>query len=141
MKKSVFLFVAIIMLAIPHHIQAGSWPMNVVQSEAIQQSGFRISLMGSIGDIDNVKLVMRGTTGTLTYTMGKKRIVSKLVVDSSASDFDKDGYGHVVLKSYTPQGKLKGTFIGDSDVAECGFIYEGNFVNVNGSSTEFLFCE
>ena len=73
--------------------------------------------------------------------MNGKRIVSKIVVDYEASSIDREGVGYLVLKSYTPQGKLKGRFIGESDFAECGFIYEGSFVNVNGSSTDFIFCE
>ena len=46
-----------------------------------------------------------------------------------------------MLKSYTTKGKLKGRFIGEADVAECGYLYRGEFVNVNGGTAEFLFCE
>ena len=70
-----------------------------------------------------------------------KRIVSKIVVDMKESKLDENGFGRLVLKSYTPKGKLKGRFIGEADVAECGYLYRGEFVNVNGGTAEFLFCE
>jgi hypothetical protein len=86
-------------------------------------------------------MVLRGNKGTLTYVMDGKRIVSDIVLDENASDIDKDGFGHLVLKSFTQDGKLKGRFVGEMDSAECGYLFEGTFVNVNGGSTSFFFTE
>ena len=105
------------------------------------KGGVNASLGGEISTIQNVKMVLRGTTGTLSYVMDGKRILSNLVIDASASRIDKDGIGHLVLKSFTPQGKLKGRFIGYMDIAECGYLYKGDFVNVNGGSTTFFLTE
>ena len=86
-------------------------------------------------------MVLRGNKWTLTYVMDGKRIVSDIVLDEKASDIDKDGFGYLVLKSYTQDGKLKGRSVGEMDSAECGYLYEGTFVTVNGGSTSFLFSE
>ena len=106
-----------------------------------QQGGIRCSLEGIISTIDNAKLELNGNRGTLSYVMDGKRIVSNIVLDDEASEIDEYGFGFLVLKSYSADGKLKGRFIGEMDSAECGFIYEGHFVNVNGGSTDFLFSE
>lgn len=106
-----------------------------------QQPGLKCSLRGEISTIENVQLVLRGNTGTLKYVMDGKRIVSNLQVDYTASKIDKDGLGYLVLKSFAPNGKLKGRFIGEMDIAECGYLYKGNFVNVNGDSTTFFLTE
>lgn len=106
-----------------------------------QKGGINVTLVGWISTIENVKMVLRGKSGTLSYVMDGKRIVSNIVLDDNASQIDKDGFGHLVLKSFTPNGKLKGRFIGEMDVAECGYHYEGRFVNVNGGSTAFLLTE
>ena len=103
--------------------------------------GINCSLTGEISSIQNVKMVLRGNKGTLTYVMDGKKIVSDIVIDDKASTIDKDGFGHLVLKSFTQDGKLKGSFIGEMDSAECGYLYEGHFVNVNGGSTSFFLTE
>ena len=103
--------------------------------------GIHATLTGWISTIEDVKMVLRGTTGTLSYVMDGKRIVSNIVMDASASKIDEDGFGHLVLKSFTPNGKLKGRFIGEMDPAECGYFYGGQFINVNGGSTNFLLTE
>ncbi len=138
--KKILLIVALALLTVPQ--ATGSyWKSTAAETALMQQGGIRYHLNGRISTIDHVKLVLKGKTGTLSYKMNGKRIVSNIVIDLEASTFDKDGIGHIELKSYTPQGKLKGRFIGDSDFAECGYLYVGKFVNVNGSSTEFLFTE
>ena len=132
--KKILLIVALALLTVPQ--ATGSyWKSTAAETALMQQGGIRYHLNGRISTIDHVKLVLKGKTGN------GKRIVSNIVIDLEASSFDKDGIGHIELKSYTPQGKLKGRFIGDSDFAECGYLYVGKFVNVNGSSTEFLFTE
>lgn len=86
-------------------------------------------------------MILRGNKGTLTYVMDGKKIVSDIVLDDKASSIDEDGFGHLVLDSYAQDGKLKGRFIGEMDSAECGYLYEGTFVNVNGGSTTFFLSE
>ena len=103
--------------------------------------GINCSLTGEISSIQNVKMILRGNKGTLTYVMDGKKIVSDIVLDDKASSIDKDGFGHLVLNSYAQDGKLKGRFIGEMDSAECGYLYEGTFVNVNGGSTTFFLSE
>ncbi len=122
---------------------ASSKPLEEKAAAQVQprKGGVNATLTGEISTIQNVKMVLKGTTGSLTYVMDGKRINSNIVFDASASRIDKDGIGHLVLKSFTPQGKLKGRFIGNMDVAECGYLYEGNFVNVNGGSTTFFLTE
>ena len=112
-----------------------------VNKEKDYEAGVNCSLTGEISSIENVKMVLRGKKGTLTYVMDGKRIVSDIVLDEKASDIDKDGFGHLVLKSFTQDGKLKGRFVGEMDSAECGYMFEGTFVNVNGGSTSFFFSE
>lgn len=114
---------------------------NDTNKEENYTGGIKCILMGYISSIQNVKMVLRGNKGTLTYIMDGKQIVSDIVLDEEASNIDKDGFGHLVLKSFSPDGKLKGRFIGEMDSAECGYFYEGEFVNVNGSSTTFLLTE
>ena len=110
-------------------------------SQTTHRGGIRATLTGEISTIQNVKMVLQGKTGTLSYVMDGKRTVSNIVLDEATSRIDKNGFGHLVLKSFTPGGKLKGRFIGEMDVAECGYIYEGQFVNVNGGSTTFFLTE
>lgn len=110
-------------------------------NEKDYEAGVNCSLTGEISSIENVKMVLRGKKGTLTYVMDGKRIVSDIVLDEKASDIDKDGFGHLVLKSFTQDGKLKGRFAGEMDSAECGYLFEGTFVNVNGGSTSFFLSE
>lgn len=141
MRKSILLLTAMALTAMPRPTTATEGQPTGTPTEMTQQRGVRERLSGRISTIDNVSLVLQGTTGTLSYKMNGKRIVSKIVVDMKESKLDKDGFGYLVLRSYTPKGKLKGRFVGEADVAECGYIYEGKFVNVNGSTTEFLFCE
>ena len=112
-----------------------------VNKEKAYEAGVNCSLTGEVSSIENVKMVLRGKKGTLTYVMDGKRIVSDIVLDEKASDIDKDGFGHLVLKSFTQDGKLKGRFVGEMDSAECGYLFEGTFVNVNGGSTSFFFTE
>ena len=112
-----------------------------VNKEKAYEAGVNCSLTGEVSSIENVKMVLRGKKGTLTYVMDGKRIVSDIVLDEKASDIDKDGFGHLVLKSFTQDGKLKGRFVGEMDSAECGYLFEGTFVNVNGGSTSFFFSE
>lgn len=106
-----------------------------------KEGGIKATLTGEISTIQDVKMELRGNTGTLSYIMDGKRIVSNIQLDHNASQIDEDGFGHLVLKSFTPDGKLKGHFIGEMDVAECGYFYQGQFVNVNGGSTTFLLTE
>lgn len=112
-----------------------------VNKEKAYEAGVNCSLTGEVSSIENVKMVLRGKKGTLTYVMDGKRIISDIVLDEKASDIDKDGFGHLVLKSFTQDGKLKGRFVGEMDSAECGYLFEGTFVNVNGGSTSFFFSE
>ena len=109
--------------------------------EQKHEGSIKATLTGEISTIQNVKMVLRGNTGTLSYIMDGKRIVSNIQLDYNASQIDEEGFGHLVLKSFTPEGKLKGRFIGEMDVAECGYFYQGQFVNVNGGSTTFLLTE
>ncbi len=105
------------------------------------QKGIYATLKGEISTIRDVKMVLQGKTGKLTYVMDGKLIVSNIVMDEEASQIDNNGFGQLVLKSFTPEGKLKGRFIGEMNVAECGYYYSGRFVNVNGSSTDFFLTE
>ena len=114
---------------------------NDTKEEKDHIGGIKCTLTGEIGSIQNVKMVLRGNKGKLTYIMDGKQIVSDIVLDEKASSIDKDGFGHLVLKSFAPDGKLKGRFVGEMDSAECGYYYEGEFVNVNGKSTTFLLTE
>lgn len=114
---------------------------GIITDDSTPQVGIRCELTGNISTIENVKMVLHGNHGTLTYVMDGKRINSNIELDLSASNIDVDGFGHLVLKSYTPNGKLKGRFIGEMDSAECGYLYEGQFVNVNGGSTTFFLSE
>ena len=102
---------------------------------------FRLRLTGRIGNVDNAKMTLRGLTGTLTYRMGGKTVRSTLKVDTKQSRLDNDGFGYLVVNSYDSHGKKKGTFIGEGDVCEAGYIFEGTFHNVNGATTEFIFTE
>ena len=122
---------------------ATSKPEQEQATDEVQTSegGINVTLNGEISTIENVKMMLRGKTGSLSYVMDGKRIVSNLVLDEKDSRIDKDGFGHLVIKSFTPDGKLKGRFIGEMDVAECGYLYEGRFVNVNGGSTTFFLAE
>ena len=112
-----------------------------ISKENDHVGGINCSLTGEISTIQNVSMVLRGNKGTLTYVMDGKQILSDIVLDDKASSIDKNGFGHLVLKSFTKDGKLKGSFIGEMDSAECGFLYEGKFVSVNGGSTTFLLAE
>ena len=141
MKKGFLLLAVMALFAMPKKTEAAFLQPTESVTECLQQRGLKYNLTGRISTIDGVKLVLNGKTGTLSYKMNGKRIVSKIVVDYEASSIDRDGVGYLVLKSYTQQGKLKGRFIGESDFAECGYLYTGSFVNVNGKSTDFLFCE
>ena len=114
---------------------------ETIVEESTQQIGIRCELMGNISTIEDVKMVLHGSHGTLTYVMDGERINSNIEVDFDASDIDENGLGHLVLKSFTPNGKLKGRFIGEMDSAECGYLYEGHFINVNGGSTTFFLSE
>ena len=141
MKKAFLLITVMALTAIPPLATANAGQPTSALTELTQQRGVRETLMGRISTIDNVRLVLQGTTGTLSYKMNGKRIVSKIEVDMKESKLDENGFGRLVLKSYTPKGKLKGRFIGEADTAECGYLYRGEFVNVNGGTAEFLFCE
>lgn len=126
--------------------KAETAPSQPVEEKAVaevqpKQRGINATLSGEISTIQGVKMVLRGTTGSLSYVMDGKRIKSNLVLDAGASRLDKDGFGHLVIKSFTPQGKQKGRFIGEMDAAECGYIYQGTFVNVKGGSTTFFLTE
>ena len=105
------------------------------------QVEIRCELTGRISSIEGVKMVLYGNQGTLTYIMDGERINSNIEVDYNASNIDENGFGHLVLKSYTLNGRLKGRFIGEMNSAGSGYLYEGQFVNVNGGSTTFFLSE
>ena len=105
------------------------------------QVEIRCELTGRISSIEGVKMVLYGNQGTLTYIMDGERINSNIEVDYKASNIDENGFGHLVLKSYTLNGRLKGRFIGEMNSAGSGYLYEGQFVNVNGGSTTFFLSE
>ncbi len=123
----------------PHNVPTPQ--ENSMDIQDMTAVSFNLRMTGRIGGVDNAKMTLRGTTGTLTYRMGGKTVRSTLKVDTKRSRLDRDGFGHLEVISYDGKGKKKGTFVGESDVCEAGFIFEGTFVNVSGATTEFLFTE
>ena len=127
-------------IASGHHTEDPT-PREAPSEAEAQTVYFRLRLTGRIGNVDNAKMNLQGTSGTLTYRMGGKTVRSTLKVDTKQSRLDNDGFGHLVVNSYDAHGKKKGTFVGEGDVCEAGYIFEGTFHNVNGATTNFIFTE
>ena len=94
-----------------------------------------LSMNGTISTISNVSFVMNGTRGVLEYVMDGNSVVSELRFGSLRPD------GTLTVKSYTPEGKLKGTFNGKLTTTNGSKQYKGHFTNVKGGSTTFSFTE
>lgn len=106
-------------------------------SAAPSSAGQRVdlSMHGTISTISNVSFVMNGTRGVLDYVMDGRSVVSELRFGSLKPD------GTLTVKSYTPEGKQKGTFSGKLTINNGSRQYTGQFTNVKGGSTSFSFTE
>ena len=94
-----------------------------------------LSMHGTISTIRNVSFVINGTKGVLEYVMDGSSVVSELRFVSLTPN------GTLTVKSYTPQGKQKGTFSGKLTTTNGSKQYKGQFINVKGGSTTFSFSE
>ena len=93
-----------------------------------------LSMHGTISNISNVSFVINGTKGVLEYAMDGNSVISELQMESLKPD------GTLTVKSYTPEGKQKGTFSGKLTTNGLKQ-YKGQFTNVKGGSTSFSFSE
>ena len=94
-----------------------------------------MSMRGTISTISNVSFVINGTRGVLEYVMNGNSVVSELRFGSLTPD------GTLTVKSYTPEGKQKGTFSGKLTTTNGSKQYKGQFINVKGGRTTFSFSE
>ena len=141
MASTILVATALLTPAIATGLQTEVPTPREAPSEVSIAVSFNLRMTGRIGNVDNARMTLRGSTGTLTYRMGGKTVRSTLKVDTKQSRLDRDGFGHLVVNSYDAHGKKKGTFVGEGDVCEAGYIFEGTFYNVNGATTNFIFTE